>query len=309
MKDVVSIIINFNTSKFTIPCVKSILESHSEDFNHEIVLVDNASTLEDYENLEKGIKSLNSKKVKLVRSKINLGFGAGNMLGVQYAPKCKYYSFINNDTLMVDNNTLSKLHDFMESNENIALCSPQMLDENKNFRVTIDHFSSPAREILRRPLLESLFPKKYLDRKKIYDAPIKVDYVQGSFMFVRANDFDAVGGFDTNLFLYYEESDLCRRLLRIKGKHTYLVPDLSYIHYKSASINKNVEIKCELKISLLYYIKKHYGFWYHKLLITHLQLRYLFTSLVKPRYIPLMKILWKGAPLSASMKQKQMIRE
>lgn len=309
MLKVSSIIINYNTSVYTIPCVKSILEYHAREFQHEIIVIDNASSEEDYVTLKNGIDSLASEKVKLIRSKVNLGFGGGNMLGVQYASNSIYYAFINNDTLMVDKNTLGKLGEFLDGNSQIAMCSPQMLDENKNFRITIDHFSSLQREILRRPLLESLFPKKYLDRKKYYESPTKVDYVQGSFMFVRAEDFNMVGGFDTNLFLYYEESDLCRRLLKNRNKLTYLYPDLNYIHYKSASINKNVAIKCELKISLLYYIKKHYGYWAHKILITHLRLRYTFTSLVKPKYFPLMKLLWQGAPLSSSLKQKQRIKE
>lgn len=309
MLTVSSIIINYNTSSYTIPCVKSILEYHAKEFQHEIIVIDNASSDEDYYILKNGINSIGSDKIKLVRSKINLGFGGGNMLGVQYASKPLYYAFINNDTLMVDQNTLEKLGQFLDGNSQVAVCSPQMLDENKNFRVTIDHFSSLQREILRRPLLETLFPKKYLDRKKYYDSPTKVDYVQGSFMFVRAEDFNMVGGFDTNLFLYYEESDLCRRLLKYRNKLTYLYPELNYIHYKSASINKNIFIKCELKISLLYYIKKHYGYWAHKILITHLRLRYTFTSLVKPKYFPLMKLLWQGAPLSSSLKQKQSIKE
>lgn len=309
MLTVSSIIINYNTSSYTIPCVKSILEYHAKEFQHEIIVIDNASSDEDYYILKNGINSIGSDKIKLVRSKINLGFGGGNMLGVQYASKPLYYAFINNDTLMVDQNTLEKLGQFLDGNSQVAVCSPQMRDENKNFRVTIDHFSSLQREILRRPLLETLFPKKYLDRKKYYDSPTKVDYVQGSFMFVRAEDFNMVGGFDTNLFLYYEESDLCRRLLKYRNKLTYLYPELNYIHYKSASINKNIFIKCELKISLLYYIKKHYGYWAHKILITHLRLRYTFTSLVKPKYFPLMKLLWQGAPLSSSLKQKQSIKE
>ena len=53
-------------------------------------------------------------------------------------------------------------------------------------------------------------------------------------MFVNARDFNDVGGFDTNIFLYYEETDLCIRLSK-KGKYAYLIPDAEFIHYHGAS--------------------------------------------------------------------------
>ena len=65
----------------------------------------------------------------------------------------------------------------MELTPNAGIASPQMLDENKKFRVTIDHFSSPQREILRRPILEALFPSTYLNRKKRFRKPTAVHYV------------------------------------------------------------------------------------------------------------------------------------
>ena len=309
MKDISCIIINFNTSTFTLNCIKSILENHEDLENYEIIVVDNASKKEDFEKLRSGINSLPAQNVRLVRSKQNLGFGGGNMLGVQNSSTCKYYAFINNDTLIGDPNTFSRLEQFLSDNPEAAVCSPQMLDENGNFRVTIDHFSSLAREILRRPLMEFLFPKKYLNRKIFFDKPTKVDYIQGSFMFVRATDFNEIGGFDTNLFLYYEESDLCQRLLKRLNKFTYLIPDITYVHFKGASTEKNVTMKIELKMSLLYNMRKQYGFWAYKILLTHLQVRYFFTCLVKPKYFPLWKALMKGAHISNSLKQKQPIVE
>lgn len=305
MLDVSCIIINYNTSDFTFACVKSIIKSHDRNFKYEIVVIDNASRKEDFQKLDANLKALDNSSVKLIASKINIGFGAGNMLGVQEASASRYYAFINNDTLLTEKDTLKELSQFMDNNAEIAVCSPQMLDENGNFRVTIDHFSSLQREILKRSLLEKLFPKKYLNRKKFYENPTRVDYVQGSFMMVRADDFNDIGGFDTNLFLYYEESDLCRRLLKQKGKLTYLYPDLTYIHYKSASIEKNVAIKIELKLSLLYYTRKHYGFLAYEVLLFYMIIRYFFTSMVKPKYFPLLKVLLKGAHLSDSLKQKQ----
>lgn len=305
--DVSYIIINYNTAKYTLACVKSIITLEHHLSNYEIIVVDNASAEDDYLWLLKEFKKLNLPQLKLFRSKKNVGFGAGNMLGVQISSLCNYYAFINNDTLHVSENSLQRLMNFMDQNETIGIISPQMLDQDKNFRVTIDHFSSLGREILRRPLLEKLFPKTYLNRKVRYQKPTKVHYVQGSYMFIRADAFNQIGGFDDNLFLYYEESDVSRRLLKQLNLSTYLFPDLEYIHYKSASTKKNILIKIEQKISLLYYIRKHYGFIQYKLLLGYYIIRYFFSSILKPKYWKLFFVLLRGAPTSLSLKQNQTI--
>ncbi|KJD34657.1 hypothetical protein PK35_02480 [Tamlana nanhaiensis] len=306
--DVSCIIINYNTAKYTFEAVKSIIDNNTAiDLTFEIIVIDNNSEKNDFEHLESQINILNSDCVKLIRSNFNHGFGGGNMLGVHYASNSRYYAFINNDTLQVTKNCLKLLRDFMLNTPNAGICSPQMLDENKNFRVTIDHFASLPREILKRAILEKLFPSKYLNRKTTYKSPQKVNYVQGSFMFIDALSFNKIGGFDTNLFLYYEESDLSLRLLKNLNKDTYLIPDAEYIHYKSKSIQRNINIKIEQKIALLYYIEKHHGWFAKKILNTHFVIRYFFSSLIKPKYWKLWLVLLAGAPLSLSLKQKQKI--
>lgn len=307
--DVSCIIINFNTSNYTLECLESIIDLEESAIDYELVVIDNASEVEDYKILTQGIHQLNNDRIKLFRSKKNLGFGGGNMMGVQMAASCKYYAFINNDTLHLEKNTLNELTHFMESNPEIGISSPQMLDQNKKFRVTIDHFSSLGREILRRPLLEKLFPKTYLNRKKFYKSPTRVHYVQGSYMFTKASAFNSIGGFDDNLFLYYEESDVSYRLLKQLNLSTYLYPKLSYVHYKSASTKKGIAIKIEQKISLLYYTKKHHGFIQHRILLCYYIIRYFFSSLFKPRYWKLFRVLVQGAPLSKSLKQQQQVHE
>lgn len=308
MIDVSCIIINYNTSTYTYEAVASILKKQTNpSLTFEIIVVDNASNIKDYNNLNNKLKSLNASNVKLVRSKINTGFSGGNMFGVQHAQKCHYYAFINNDTLQISDNILGALQRFMLDNPEVGICSPQMLDEHKNFRVTIDHFSSIQREILKRSILEFLFPKTYLNRKTTYNTPTKVHYVQGSFMFVDASTFKKIGGFDEKIFLYYEESDLSRRFLKEEQKFTYLIPHLEYIHYNGASTKRDIDIKTEQKISLLYYIRKHFGWWHYRILIKYFIVRYFFTSFIKPKYWELFGVLLSGAPLSKSLRHKQKV--
>ncbi|WP_338410697.1 glycosyltransferase family 2 protein [uncultured Flavobacterium sp.] len=227
------------------------------------------------------------------------------MIGVKHA-NAKYYAFVNNDVVFL-NDCLSILKREIENNQHIGVCGPKNYTTKGEFLSTLDHFSSLKKEILGRKFLEFINPKEYPNRRFLYSKTQKGQLISGSFMMIRASDFITVKGFDPNIFLYYEETDLCLRLLKI-NKKAYLIPEAKFIHYHGASTPKNITIKSELKISLLYVIRKHYGYLNYKILLTYLQIRYFITSFFKPKYWHLFKILFKGAPLTDSMKNKQEYR-
>ncbi|MBY0486979.1 MAG: glycosyltransferase family 2 protein [Flavobacteriaceae bacterium] len=306
MFDIAAIIINYNSSKLTRECIDSIIDKTDSTLNFQIIVVDNCSENEDYLSLKQFCEKHSFKNLKLVRSKINTGFGAGNMAGYQYA-NAKYVAFVNNDTLFL-NDCFSILKTAIEKDNDIAMVGGQSFTETGKRMVAFDHFASISKELFGRDFLEKINPKKYPKRKFEYTSAQKVNYVQGSFMFTRTQDFNKVGGFDTNLFLYYEETDLCMRLEKI-GKSCYLIPDAQYVHYHGASTPQSITIKTELKISLLYIIRKHYGYLSYWFLLNYLRINYIFSTLFKPKYWYLLKMLLAGAPLSKSLKTKQKIVE
>lgn len=304
MFDIAVILINYNSSEHSINCIRSIIEKTSKNLNYQIIITDNCSEKEDYLKLKSFCDEINFPNLELHRSDINSGFGGGNMFGVQFA-NAKYLAFVNNDTLL-KNDCLSILKNALETNPNIGIAGAQAYKENGDFMISLDHFASPAREIIGRSFLESINSKKYPKRKKKYINPIQVNFVPGSFMFVRATDFYEVGGFDTTIFLYYEETDLCIRLAK-KSKFAYLIPEAEFVHFHGVSTGKSLAIKKELKISLLYIMRKHYGFFGHKIVMAFLILKYFFSSILKPKNWSLFFLILTGAPLSKSLKTKQKI--
>lgn len=304
MFDIAIILINYNSSKHTINCIQSIIDNTSEKVNYQIIITDNCSEKEDYLTLKAFCEAITFPNLELHRSNINTGFGGGNMFGVQYT-NSNYYAFINNDTLFL-NDCLSILKNTLDNNKNIGIAGAQAYKENGDFMTSLDHFASPVREIIGRNFLELLNPKKYPKRKKKYSTPIQVNFVPGSFMFLRAADFNEIGGFDTTIFLYYEETDLCLRLAK-KSKYAYLIPEGKFVHFHGASTEKSIAIKKELKISLLYIMRKHYGYFGHKVVLTYLILKYFISSILKPKNWPLFLLLISGAPISKSLKTKQSI--
>jgi hypothetical protein len=304
MFDIAAIIVNYNSRILTQECINSIINKTDSSINLQIIVVDNCSEKNDYISLKQFCDTHYFKSLNIVRSNINTGFGGGNMVGYQ-AADAKYVAFVNNDTLFL-NDCFSILKAAIEKDEKIGVVGGQSFSETGKQMVAFDHFDSLTKELFGRDFLEKTNPKLYPKRKSQYTYPVKVNYVQGSFMFLRAKDFNDVGGFDTNIFLYYEETDLSMRLQK-NGKSSYLIPDAKYIHFHGASTPKSILIKTELKISLLYIIRKHYGYLSFLFLLNYLRLTYIFSAIFKPKYWYLLKVLFAGAPLSKSLKVRQKI--
>jgi GT2 family glycosyltransferase len=121
------IIINYNTAKLSIQAIESIEKRVSSLENFEIILVDNASKISDFNELKLGIEALNNPNLKLIRSKFNLGFGGGNMLGVQNAIG-KFYIFMNSDVILTED-ALTTMTDFLSNNPTVSIVGCQAINQ------------------------------------------------------------------------------------------------------------------------------------------------------------------------------------
>ena len=298
--DVSIISINYNNSNLTLDFVASVIQHTPSSISYEIIIVDNCSQLDDYNNLTT-ILSKYKDIVTIVRSNINTGFGGGNMLGTQYASG-NYLAFINNDILFIED-CLSSLSSFLKNNSTVAAVTPQQLDKHKKPTYSFDYFHGIRKECFGRKLVE-LTSKKVKREKKQYKDTFEVDFIQGSFMFFDADKFAAVGGFDTNLFLYYEEMDICYRLKQ-KGYTSYLHPNTSFIHLHGESTPDNYLIIKELKISKLYVFRKNHPYIKYTFLRFYWMVVCLFKSIFKPVFWELFFIVMTGKYLENSLKLKQ----
>ena len=299
MKDISVIIINYNTAKYTLECVNSVYKHTDQSINFEVIVIDNNSKAEDYHFLEDGLKTFET--VLLHRSPINTGFGGGNMLGVQFA-NAKYILFLNNDAFL-QNDCLALLFRHMEKHPKVGVSTAQNYDEHGTHVVSFDHDKGIRKLIFGRGFLEKNFSKQYPKRKKEYTDPITVHFVNGAFMFFRSDVFAKVGGFDSNIFLYFEEMDICFRI----RQHNYtsaLVPQAKITHYQGVSTGTSKVISKEGMISYFYVIRKNYSY----LKYVFIRIYFCLTFLIKPKKWFLLPLVLKGAHLSDSLKQKQQIQ-
>lgn len=296
--DVSVVMINYNSSDYTIACLERLWDQPT-DLIIEYILVDNASEESYYQQINNWVTS---KPVAFIPSDLNLGFAGGNMLGARQA-KGRYLIFLNND-VTVDIKTFEYLIYFMENTPNAGVCGPKVYDEDGKELRGLDHFPCIAKDIFGRNVMEFLWPNKYPKRFAHYDSPVLVNAIQGSLMCFRGDAFWKIDGMDTKLFLYFEEIDICFRL-KMAGYHTYFIPEVSYIHYEGKSTSERFLTKQELQISYYYILKKHFGsITYWVILLSNIVANAI-KGCFKPSKFKMLKLLLKRCPQSKSLRHLQ----
>lgn len=301
MVEISVIIINFNSSHYTIACIDSIFQNTEQNLSFEIIIVDNDSETSDFHNIKTYCKSLNLSNLYLYQNSENSGFGGGNMFGF-YKSKGRFVSFINNDILF-KNDCLSILSKSLKLNPQIGVCGPTTYTIDGKILPTLDFFSSPLKVIFGRKIFKYFRPKEYKNRKLKLNNSSTGDFVSGSFMMLTRKNFEKIGCFDTNIFLYHEETDICKRLNYI-SLSAVCIPEAECIHFHGASTPKSIQIKAELKRSLLYVIKKHYGYLSYFLIHLYLIISYTLKVLIKPKYFYLLKQLFRPVSLKSSTRTR-----
>lgn len=294
------IILNYNSAQLTINCLASIKKTNIDCFeSFEIVVLDNNSKKEDYLYLK---KSIDYTQAKLFRSKKNIGFGGGNMLAYNFCKKSDYILFLNNDTI-IPNDTIAGMVKIMQSDKKIGVSAPQITNEDGEKVYSFEHFKGLRKLILGRSFLERWFPLEFPKRKLEYDHPLVVNQINGSFMLFDRIAFEKVGGFDSSIFLYFEEFDICYRLKK-KGYKTVYNPNLSYCHLEGKSTKKSSAIEKESMQSYLHVVRKNYS--YYKYNITRLY--FIITFIFKPKKWQFIPLLLKGISNAESMIHSQKIQ-
>lgn len=296
MDKVSFIILNYNSSTLTLRCVESVVK-YVPEASREIIVVDNGSHRDDWSRLE---QSPLAPYYRLVKNKQNTGFGAGNMSGANVAIG-KYLCFLNNDVVLL-NDCVTPLCGYLDKHTDVGCITPVQLNEQLQHVRMFKHNQGIRHELFGDSIFERLYPQRYPRRDaKIEGAPLEVMQLNGCFMLFPAAMFWAIGGFDTNIFLYHEEYDLAMRL-RQQGWKRVIHPAYNFIHAHGATTSKmpNKDIIRELYISKIYTYRKH-----HSLLLS-LFFRMVVCAglLFKPHKWYLLKVAVQGEALSRSMRHR-----
>ena len=286
------IVVSFNTCKLLRECLQSLLEecARTEDLTAEILVVDNTSGDGSPEMVEREFCGRSGVPVRLFQSEINLGFGAANNFAIEKA-RGRYLLLVNSDAFLHPG-ALRLAVKHMDDHPRTALGGGRLVGRDGSWQPSGRCFHTILRDAFVLSGLSARFP-----HSRIFGAPDRtwadqslpadVDWVPGAFFIMRREALEKTGLFDPRFFLYYEETDLCRRV-KAAGYAVSYWPDVVVTHIggesgrqlKSLNRSKSVS-RVELwrmRSTLLYY-RKHHGWqarmalWLELLIYTLRQMR------------------------------------
>lgn len=246
----ISLVVYKNDDKIIRKTINSCLES---PLIGRLYIVDNSPT-----DLLKEFKNLNE-RIEYIFNPSNFGYGTAHNIVIRKSIEsgAKYHLVLNPD-IYFDSGVLESLIDYMNNNEGVGLVMPKILYPNGEVQYLCKLLPTPIVVFGRRFLSFENFMNKineiYELRFSGYDEIMEVPYLSGCFMFIRTNLLKKVGLFDEKFFMYFEDTDLCRRIGSV-SKIIYFPKVYVYHKYEKGSY-KNLKLLLFHIKSAIYYFNK-----------------------------------------------------
>lgn len=224
------VILNYNGKNWLEQFLPSVIK-HNTYPNAEIIIADNASADDSITFLEQ-----NYPQIRLVINEKNTGYAGGYNEALKQV-EADYYVLLNSD-VEVSPNWIEQMTGFMEQDKTYAACQPKILAyaEKNKFEYAgaaggfIDKYGYPF-------CRGRIFDSCEIDTGQ-YNTSGEIFWASGACMFIRANLFHQVGGFDAEFFAHMEEIDLCWRLKNLGYKIGYCAESTVY-HVGGGTLNKS----------------------------------------------------------------------
>jgi GT2 family glycosyltransferase len=230
------IIVNYNVIHFLEQCLHSVRKA-TAGLTCEVFVVDNNS-------VDGSVKMVEEKfpEVKLIANNENTGFSKANNQAIRKSTG-EYVLLLNPDTI-VEDDTFTKVVDFMDEHKDAGGLGVKMVDGKGNFLPESKRgLPTPTVAFYKIFGFSKLFPKSktfgqyhlsFLDKDQTH----QVDILSGAFMLMRKSVLNKTGLLDESYFMYGEDIDLSYRIIKA-GYKNYYFPETRIIHYKGESTKKS----------------------------------------------------------------------
>jgi hypothetical protein len=257
--DLSIVIVNWNTRDLLRDCLAS-LPAATAGLAVEILVVDNASR-----DGSTAMVRAEHPGTRLIESGANLGFARANNLALRDAdPGAAAILLLNPDTVCPPG-SLAQLRAFLIATPDAAAAGPLLVGADGRPRVSGGDF--PA---VRHHLLSCLDPQRRWLPGRLRRAGLgripgagepggPVDYVTGACLMLKREALATVGDLDERFFMYFEETDWCRRA-RAAGWRVYLRPGVRVVHLEGRAAEQASEFSlAQFQHSYRLFVAKHYG--------------------------------------------------
>ena len=233
------VIVNYRTPGLVVDCLRTLAAEVAAEPAMRVIIVDNASGDQSVADIEAAIRDAGWSWAELKPLDRNGGFAFGNNAAIRSlladSNPPAYIWLLNPDTL-VRPGAAAALIDFMEAHPDVGIAGgrlefPDGAPQSAAFR--FPSLIGELEDTIRIGLIT-----KMLDRFRvpgpIHHDPHPTDWVNGASLIIRREAFESVGLMDEGYFLYFEETDFCRRVKRA-GWPIWHVPASRVVHLEGQS--------------------------------------------------------------------------
>jgi len=227
MPKVAVVILNWNGRFFLEKFLPSVYNSTYS--NIEFIVGDNASTDDSIAFIEQ-----NYPKITILKNKENYGF-AGGYNEILSRVEADYYVLLNSD-VEVKSNWIEPVIELLESSEKLAAAQPKILSYHK--KTHFEHAGAAGGYIdtFGYPFCRGRILQEMEEDKGQYNDVQEIFWATGAALFIKAQVWKEVGGFDADFFAHMEEIDLCWRLQQ-RGYRIAYCPSSEIYHVGGGTLN------------------------------------------------------------------------
>jgi GT2 family glycosyltransferase len=197
-------------------------------------------------------------EIEYHKSLRNIGFGRAHNANFKKSNKATHFLIINPDVYFGDPLLLRKL---LDRSGPKTLSSVRILNPDGSIQEVhrlLPRFADIARRFFYNKLgvyspYKYTYTLSHVDKTKDFECPC----ISGCFMLFAPGLFQEAGGFDEELFLYFEDVDLSRRCYYISGGKNIVHGDLVIFHTWGRQGYKNIEMFKVHVLSAVYYFNKY----------------------------------------------------
>lgn len=203
-------------------------------YYYKIIIVENSNNISFKKKLEKKYK-----KLTCILTYSNLGFSKACNIGLKKI-KTKYALLLSSD-VDIDHLKIKKIEKIASKIKDFSILAPnskytELYIKNNHDRLGINKLEK-------------------IDNNKIVEETFALP---GFCLFFNIKDIKKIRYFDENIFFYFEDLDLCKRIKKIKKK-IYLIKNI-FIKHEGETNSSIIMREWNFYWGMFYYHKKHYGY-------------------------------------------------
>lgn len=252
-RECTAVIVTFNSADTVDAALYSLYPAHHRGIA-ECIVVDNASSDDTVSLIRAG-----HSWVRLLTAPNNLGYGLACNYALEFV-RTPYVLFMNPD-VQLNEDAIERFLEFAQDAPRLGLAGPALKSPESGKYQPVRHLPTPGGilQLSRGKSTPASLPVRP------GDAPMSTDWICGAVMFAPTSALREVGGFDPRFFLYFEETDLCRRMA-LAAYDLWIVPSAVASHSGAAStrtirpdIGNTGYLGEHYYPSRFYYLAKHHG--------------------------------------------------